>query len=151
MIVLSRIDARLLHGQVIEAWVPHLRVRRLVVADDAAAADTLAQMALRLAVPPGVALQVTPVREVDYPALAADDVRTLVLLRDVAAAVAAREAGLPDGPLNVGNVHGGPGRVGVSRSVFLDEADGAALRTLRDGGMTVELRAVPAEAPTPLP
>ncbi len=151
MIVTSRIDSRLIHGQVVEAWVPHLKVARLVVADDAAAADPLAKVAYGMALPPGVELVISPVGEVDYAGLAADAVRTLLLFRDVPAAVAAREGGLPPGPLNVGNVHAGPGRVSVSRSVFLDDGDVRALSALRAGGMDVSIQAVPAEAPQPLP
>ncbi|MEW6430175.1 MAG: PTS sugar transporter subunit IIB [Myxococcota bacterium] len=151
MIVLNRIDSRLIHGQVVEAWLPHLDVRRVVVADDATATDALAQVAFRLAVPPDVEVVTTPVAGVDYGALSGDDVRTLVLFRDVRAAVAARGAGLPDGVLNIGNLHAGPGRVEVTRSVFLDDADRQALASLAKGGMRVVVQAVPAEEPSPLP
>lgn len=151
MIVLNRIDSRLIHGQVVEAWLPHLDVRRVVVADDATATDSLAQVAFRLAVPPDVEVVTTPVVGVDYGALSGDGVRTLVLFRDVQAAVAARGAGLPDGVLNVGNLHAGPGRVEVTRSVFLDDADRQALASLAKGGMRVVVQAIPAEKPAPLP
>jgi PTS system mannose-specific IIB component len=151
VIVLNRIDSRLIHGQVVEAWLPHLDVRRVVVADDATATDALAQVAFRLAVPPDVEVVTTPVAGVDYGALSGDDVRTLVLFRDVRAAVAARGAGLPDGVLNIGNLHAGPGRVEVTRSVFLDDADRQALASLAKGGMRVVVQAVPAEEPSPLP
>lgn len=151
MIVTSRIDSRLIHGQVVEAWVPHLKVARLVVADDTAAGDPLAKVAFGLAVPPGIELVVAPVEQVDFGTLASDGVRTLVLFRDVRSAVAGRAAGLPTGALNVGNVHAGPGRVAVSRSVFLDDGDVRALAGLRDGGMAVSIQAVPTEAPQALP
>lgn len=151
VIVLNRIDSRLIHGQVVEAWLPHLDVRRVVVADDATATDSLAQVAFRLAVPPDVEVVTTPVGGVDYGALSKDQVRTLVLFRDVQAAVAARAAGLPDGVLNVGNVHSGPGREALTRSVFLDDADRQALSALKQGGMTVVVQAIPAEKPSPLP
>lgn len=151
MIVLSRVDSRLIHGQVVEAWLPHLKVRRVVVADDAVAADPLAKAAYALAVPPEVEVVLAPVAALDFGALAQDGVRTLVLFRDVPAAVAARAHGLPAGPLNLGNVHAGPGRVSVSRSVFLDDADRQALSTLAAGGMAVSIQAVPVEAPQPLP
>lgn len=151
MIVLNRIDSRLIHGQVVEAWLPHLDVRRVVVADDATAQDALAQVAFRLAVPADVEVVTTPVDGVNYRSLFDDQVRTLVLFRDVQAAVAARRAGLPDGVLNVGNLHAAPGRVEVTRSVFLDDADRAALATLKQGGMQVVVQAIPADKPSPLP
>lgn len=149
MIALSRVDSRLIHGQVIEAWLPYLKVERVVVADDAAAHDDLARAAYELAVPSEVEVVLAPVEKLDFRALAADGVRTLVLFRDVRSAVFARERGLPDGTLNLGNVHAGPGRVAVSRSVFLDDADKQALQHLVDSGMQVQVQAVPAESPQP--
>ena len=38
---LVRIDNRLIHGQVIEAWVPHVHATRIVVVDDQVASDPL--------------------------------------------------------------------------------------------------------------
>jgi PTS system mannose-specific IIB component len=151
VIVLNRIDSRLIHGQVVEAWLPHLKVKRVVVADDAVAQDSLAQVAFRLAVPPDIEVVMTPVAGVDYRGLAADETRTLVLFRDVQAAQAARSAGLPDGVLNVGNLHSGPGREALTRSVFLDQTDRDALAQLAKSGMTVVVQAIPPDKPTPLP
>jgi mannose/fructose/N-acetylgalactosamine-specific phosphotransferase system component IIB len=151
VIVLSRIDSRLIHGQVIEAWLPHLGVKRVVVADDQAALDPLAKAAYSLAIPDDVELVLAPVNSIDFGKLATDRVPTLVLFREVKAAVAAREWGLPNGMLNVGNVHSGPGRVSVSRSVFLDPNDSSALASLAQGGMTVRVQSVPSETAQPLP
>lgn len=151
MIVWSRIDSRLIHGQVIEAWLPHLGVTRVVVADDEAAVDPLARAAYGLAVPAEVELILAGPARLDFRAIAADGVPTLVLFRDVKGAVDARERGLPDGMLNVGNVHSGPGRVSVSRSVFLDENDSRALAVLAQSGMKVRVQSVPSETAQPLP
>ncbi|MBL8916928.1 MAG: PTS sugar transporter subunit IIB [Archangium sp.] len=150
MIAWNRIDSRLIHGQVIEAWLPHLGVSRVVVADDEASKDPLARAAYGLAVPPEVEVVMGSPNAIDFPALARDSVRTLILFRDVKSAVAARAHGLPNGPLNVGNVHAGPGRVSISRSVFLDESDSAALGELARSGMEVRVQAVPSEKAMPL-
>lgn len=150
MIAWSRIDSRLIHGQVIEAWLPHLSVSRVVVADDEASKDPIAQAAYGMAMPPEVEVVLAPVDALDFAALASDRVRTLVLFRDVKSAVQARKRGLPNGMLNLGNVHAGPGRVSVSRSVFLDDADAAALRELSKAGMDVQVQAVPSEKSQPL-
>lgn len=151
MIALSRVDSRLIHGQVIEAWLPHLRVARVVVADDEAARDPMAKFAYGMAVPPDVEVVLGSVDKLDFSSLARDRVATLVLFRDVKSAVAARAHGLPDGTLNLGNVHSGPGRAPVSRSVFLDESDKQALESLERGGMHVSVQAVPSDPALPLP
>jgi len=46
-----RIDNRLVHGQIIEAWLPYTGARRLLVANDALAADDLQQQIVSLAIP----------------------------------------------------------------------------------------------------
>ena len=150
MIVWSRIDSRLIHGQVIEAWLPHLGVKRVVVADDESAVDPLAKAAYGLAIPPDVDLILVSPSRADFRAFASDKVPTLVLFRDVKGAVSARERGLPDGMLNLGNVHSGPGRVSVSRSVFLDESDSRALALLAQSGMQVRVQSVPSDPAQPL-
>ncbi len=151
MIVSSRIDSRLIHGQVVEAWIPHLAVERVVVADDDAAADQLAQAAFGLAIPAGIQLVTTPVEQADFVGFANDPVRTLVLFRGVEEAEAARGHGLPAGKLTVGNVHSGPGKIAYSRSVFLDSEEANALARLEAGGMHVTLQAIPQDTATTLP
>lgn len=148
MILQSRIDSRLVHGQVIEAWLPHLNVRRLVVADDEAAGDPLARTVMGMAVPPQVHVVLERVASLDFSAYAKDSVPTLVLFRDVAAVVSARAHGLPNGLLNVGNVHAAPGKTAHSRSVFLSDEEKDALNAMRQGGMDVHLQAVPTEKAT---
>lgn len=145
MIVLTRIDNRLLHGQVLEAWVPFLKATRVVIADDVVANDALAQAALALAVPPGLGLQVTRLSETDFAQLEKTTERTLVLLRNVSDAVEAVRLGLPHGLLNLGNVHADAARKAVSRSVYLSDFEQAQLKQLAALGMQVNVQAVPAE------
>jgi len=87
-----------------------------------------------------------PLSRVDFRALSADRVATLVLVRDVGSAVAAHAAGLR-APVNLGNVHAAPGRKAVTPSLHLSDAELLQLQQLEDAGVAVEARAVPAERP----
>ncbi|WP_223638552.1 PTS sugar transporter subunit IIB [Corallococcus sp. EGB] len=151
MITLVRVDNRLIHGQVVEAWLPHLKVSRVVVADDEAASSPLIRAAMALAVQSAIEVQILPLAEVDFTALSRDGVRTLVLLRDVASVPFAFQHGLAMDQLNLGNVHFGTGRRQVSPSVFLAEGELQALQQLSAQGVRVEARAVPAEKAVDLP
>lgn len=124
-----------------------LKVSRLVVADDAAAADPLVRTAMGLALPPSVALEVAAVDAVDFPALAASADRTLVLFRDVASLLRARARGLVQGPVNLGNVHAGQGRTALSRTVYLTAEERERLQALSAEGVEVSARAVPTDPP----
>jgi PTS system mannose-specific IIB component len=150
-IALVRVDNRLVHGQVLEAWLPALDAHGILVADDEAAGNVLARSAMTLAIPPGIRFEVVRVQaagELLRPGgRGPQAARTLVLLRDVRDAVALHEGGVPLPRLNLGNVHFKTGRRQVSPSVFLDEGELAALEVLAGAGTEVEIRAVPTEAP----
>jgi N-acetylgalactosamine PTS system EIIB component len=153
VIALVRVDNRLLHGQILEAWIPRLGVTEVVVADDEVAGSELARAAMTLCVPPDLPVRVLAVRDVPWVELAADEAVVLVLLRDVAALVGARAGGLSPtlAPrVNLGNVHFGPGRRPVTPSVFLAAPELDALRDLAAAGFELEARAIPSEAPTGL-
>ncbi|HET7786047.1 MAG TPA: PTS sugar transporter subunit IIB [Myxococcales bacterium] len=153
-IALVRVDNRLVHGQVLEAWLPALDAQGILVADDEAAGNVLARSAMALAIPPGVGflvLRLEAAAELLRPGgKGPQAARTLVLLRDVRDAVLLHEGGVPIPRLNIGNVHFANGRRQVSGSVFLDEREVSELEQLARAGTEVELRAVPSEAPLQL-
>ncbi len=153
MIALVRVDNRLLHGQVLEAWIPRLGAGAVVVADDEAARSPLAQAAMSLCCPAEVPVEVLPLDRVDFAALAARPAPVLLLVRDVAGLTSAVARGLTPGlapRLNLGNIHFAAGRRPVSPSVFLAEGELAALRALAAAGFQVEARAVPTDPPAGL-
>jgi PTS system mannose-specific IIB component len=150
VIALVRVDNRLLHGQILETWIPRLGIGQVVVADDEAAASPLARAAMTLCVPPDLPTRIVAVREVPWASLAASRAPVLVLLREVASLVAARDAGLRPAlapAVNLGNVHFAPGRKPVTPSVFLSGDEVDALRGLAAEGFQIEARAIPSESP----
>lgn len=153
MISLVRVDNRLLHGQILEAWVPRLKIDQVVVSDDEAAASPLAQAAMTLCVPPELPVRIARPDAIDFAALARGAARVLVLVRDPAGLSAACAAGLtPEHArsVNLGNVHFGPGRRQVTPSVFLTGEEVELLGALAAAGFQIEARAIPAEPPAGL-
>jgi PTS system mannose-specific IIB component len=150
VIALVRVDNRLLHGQILEAWLPRLGARRVVVADDASTRSPLARQAMTLCLPPDLPALVAPVEGVDWDDLASRSEVVLVLVRDVADLARAAAHGLTPrhAPrLNVGNVHFAAGRRPVTPSVFLSDEEVDQLVRLAGQGFEVELRAIPSDAP----
>lgn len=56
-IIHTRIDDRLIHGQVASMWTNQLGATRIMVVDDKAAFDDMVKTSLKLATPYGVALR----------------------------------------------------------------------------------------------
>lgn len=145
MISLVRVDNRLIHGQVVEAWLPQLKVSRVAVADDEAARSPLIRAAMGLAVQSSIDVLIQPQSDVPYGQISSDEKKTLVLFRDVAGAVAAHAHGLTMDHLNLGNVHFATGRKQLSPSVFLSKAELEQLEELAKDGVEVEARGVPSD------
>ncbi|MPW25623.1 PTS mannose/fructose/sorbose transporter subunit IIB [Alkalibaculum sp. M08DMB] len=57
-IVLTRIDDRLIHGQVVTAWVKHTKGNRIIIVDDQLSTDSFMQQVLHMAAPTGIKVEV---------------------------------------------------------------------------------------------
>ena len=63
MIVLTRVDHRLLHGQVAFSWTSHLSADCILIANDEVAGDETKKTIIRLAKPSGVKLVIKSVAD----------------------------------------------------------------------------------------
>ena len=61
MLTLVRIDDRLIHGQVVEGWLPVLKAQRIVVVCDQAASDETTRALMELSVPQAIRLDILTV------------------------------------------------------------------------------------------
>jgi mannose/fructose/N-acetylgalactosamine-specific phosphotransferase system component IIB len=144
-VTLVRIDDRLIHGQVVEGWIPHLKVDLVIVASDAAAGDEIQTALMKMALPSTIGLLVLPVSEaaevLSSKKLASR--ATLVLVPGPAEALELIEKGAPVTRINVGGLHYTVGKVQLGRALFLDEKDRLALRALTAKGVKLEGRSLP--------
>ncbi len=146
-VTLLRVDDRLIHGQVVEGWVPFLKVDLVIVVSDTAASDEIQTALMKMALPSSVGLLVLPVAEAAA-ALNSPQMSTrkaLVLVPGPSEALALIERGLVVKRINVGGLHYTVGKVQLGRALFLDEKDRLALRALAAHGVRLEGRALPGD------
>lgn len=62
-IVLARIDDRLIHGQVMTAWLQFTGGNHIVIVDDATARDEFTKSIMSMAVPNGIKLSILGVAD----------------------------------------------------------------------------------------
>jgi len=146
-IVLVRVDDRLIHGQILEAWVPFLKAACIIVANDGVAADLFRETVMRMAVPSETEVIIRSISEFsgNYPYAPGRGKRTLVLFSSIADAVRAYETGFRFSKLNIGNVYSENGEVICLPSVMLGSQDMDHLETLIREDVIIELRRVPKE------
>ncbi len=155
-IALVRVDNRLIHGQILEAWVPYINAACIVVVDDEVAGDFFRETVIRMAVPREVEVIISSVEEFvrHYTYCTGQGKKAIVLFSSIADAFKAFHLGFKFEKLNLGNVHhiqniqNEQGRGFCSSCVFLNDSDIQNIISLMDsGGVHVELRRIPLEDP----
>ncbi len=143
-----RIDNRLVHGQVIETWVPYCRARILVVANDELKNDELRQEIIKLAIPSSLRVifcEIRSVREEIKKLLTGGDPPSsiFILFASCQDAKAAYASGLSFPILNIGNLHYSPGKLQICDHIFLSSEDIDCIRFFREEGISIDFRCVP--------
>lgn len=147
-IALARIDDRLIHGQVVMGWIPHLDVKVVVVVSAAAVADPTHTALMQMAMPEEVELQVLDVAGAARKLRSQEDRRRVLVLAPGPQEIKQLlDLGVELRCVNVGGLHYTAGRVQLGKAIFLSPEDKTALREISKKGVTLEGRALPSDAP----
>ncbi len=151
-VVLARIDNRLIHGQVLEAWVPHIRADCIVVANDRVAAEPLRRTMMAAAVPRNIQVVIGSVAELreQFSNGRFAQCRVLLLFETSEDALRAHQLGFPFDTLNLGNMHAGEGKLRCSCTIALDAQDiGNLDRLEKEEGVRIVSQCVPGDRVRP--
>ena len=146
-IVLARIDSRLVHGQVLEAWVPYVNADCIVVANDEVAGASFQCMVMQAAIPSSIKLIIGTLEDAASILRSADLLKKRVLLLFTSSedALKARELGVSYAKLNLGNMHSSAGKNRYTCTIALDQHDIEKLQKVEDQGVTIVSQCVPAD------
>ncbi len=131
-ILLTRIDNRLVHGQVGVSWVSSIGANLLVVVDDKAAEDPLQQQLMKLtADSSGVGIRFFSIQKtIDVIHKASDKQKIFIVCKTPDVVKKLIDGGVPLKLINVGNMHYSDGKKQLSEKVFVDEKDYEVLEEL---------------------
>ena len=146
-IVLTRIDNRLIHGQVATAWTQYSGANLLLVPNDDVSTNPTRQNLMNLAAPKGVQTRFFSIQKtIDIIHKAADRQLIAIIAETPQDVVRLVEGGVPIKKVNIGNMHMAEGKRQVSKAVCVDENDVKAFRRLQELGVDLEIRRVPSES-----
>lgn len=150
MIVLARVDSRLIHGQVLEGWIPFTKTTMVIVADNRVAANPLQKRLMSMAIPSEIKLKVESIDEAvaDIKNEGSVSERVMIIFSSPHDAVEACHKGMGCTSINLGNVNYVKGRRQVTPSIALDDHDVEDLRELIREGVRIDVRGVPQEKPS---
>lgn len=148
-IALVRVDNRLVHGQILEAWVPFLQASCIVVVDDQVASDYYCESVIRMAVPREVEVVICGMREFaeSHSFHQGSGQKTIVLFSKISDALTVYRLGYRFERLNIGNVYNENCQLCCTPSVLLSDVDLCDISALHGEGVKIELRRVPREKP----
>jgi D-glucosaminate-specific PTS system IIB component len=145
-IKLTRVDFRLIHGQVITKWCNQVSANRIVIIDDALYNDSFMRSIYEMAAP-NIAVEVYTVEKA-VQLWKENEMGTgnlLVLFKDVNTPLRAFQQGFPIRELQLGGLGGGPGKVNVFSAISLSAQEVEDLKQMAEGGAKIVIHVVPEE------
>lgn len=143
-ILLTRIDNRLIHGQVATQWNSTLGANLILVANDDVAGNKMRQNLMNMAAPTGVATRFFSLQKtIDVIHKASPKQHIFLVAENPSDVLTLVKGGVPIRKVNIGNMHMSEGKRQVATSVAVDDADVAAFKELQDLGVELEIRRVP--------
>lgn len=151
-IKMTRVDARLVHGQIAARWTKWLGLNQIVIVSNETADDNFVSDILMMACPIGVDMQILHVDEAIEPWKASHfgDGNVLLLFKDIATAYECFNKGIDYTELNIGQVPGGKNRIQAVGTVSLSMEELEQLEDLQAKGVRVYFQPLPDEAQVPL-
>lgn len=143
---MARVDNRLVHGQVVAAWIGEVRANLIVVANDVASTDEVRQKLMTMAAN-GTALRFFSIQKtIDVIAKASPKQQIMLVVETPQDALRLVEGGVGISKLNIGNMHMSDGKRQVHPGMAIDDADVVALSRLVELGVSVSVQRIPGES-----
>lgn len=143
-IVLTRIDDRLLHGQVIVSWIPFLNIDEIVIVDDEYASDEFMASLIKDAAPEYIAVHVLSVeKSAEY--LKSEDygTRVLVLSRYIENIEKLIELNTKISKVNIGGLGFCDGRKKYLNAIHMSDLELNILKNISKKEILVEVQMLP--------
>lgn len=146
-IILTRIDNRLIHGQVATQWTNVIGANLILVANDEVSTNKMRQGLMDMAAPNGVDTRYFSIaKTIEVIHKAADRQKIFIVCETPTDVLKLVEGGVPIKKVNIGNMHMAEGKRQVATVVCVDDKDVEAFKKLQNLGVELEIRKVPSEA-----
>ena len=146
-ILLTRIDNRLVHGQVGVTWTSTIGANLLVVVDDVVANDDIQQKLMGITAETyGFGIRFFTIEKtINVIGKAAPHQKIFLICRKLV------EGGIDLKDINVRNMHFSEGKKQISSKVYVDDQDLADLRFIKQRGVNVFIHDVPGDQKEQIP
>lgn len=143
--VIIRVDDRLIHGQVVENWIPTFSITDVIVVNDDISSDELRKNIMRFSVPDDINIYFMKVE--DLKGITFENTKNyLILFENLHDVYKAIENGFKIEELNIGGIHHAKGRnFSFGKVMFLSEEEKELLKKINSYGINVYFQPIPQE------
>jgi len=148
-IAFTRIDDRLIHGQVMTAWVHETKANEIVIIDNEVAQDDFLKMIMTSSAPTGIkVLIVTEEEAIDYLTQEPDENQLIVLAKNPLVIQRIMHGGVKIEKLNVGGMGARKDRTQLYRNISVSDEERACFKQIMSEGTAVYVQVIPEEKRT---
>ncbi len=143
-IVLTRIDDRLIHGQVMTSWLNYTSATKIMVVDDKSAADPFLKTVLKNAVPKNVGLGVFTAEKAAARLLKGfpDTDRVIILVKYPATICKMMDFGVKFEKINIGGMGAASNREKFYKNISASEEEKEMIKKIIRSGCKVEIQII---------
>lgn len=150
-ILLSRVDNRLVHGQVGMTWANTLGANLIVVANDDVSKDSVQQNLMEMVISDAIGIRFFSLEKTArIISKAAPRQKILLVIRTPQDALELVKNGVPIKKLNIGNMHFSEGKEHITTNISVSKDDIQTFKELNKLGIKLEIQNVPNEHATDL-
>lgn len=149
-VTLARIDDRLIHGQIVHAWIEYSKAKYLIVADDLVMKDKTQQLMLRLAAPKTIKLEMLALENTVSFIKEHENEPIFLIVRNPENMLKLLEFGLNISEINLGNISmtkSQTGRKMLLKNIHVEQNDVDCLKGIASKGVNIYIKLVPDERP----
>lgn len=152
-ILLTRIDNRLVHGQVGVTWTSAIGANLLVVVDDDVAQDEIQQKLMGITAETyGFGIRFFSIEKtINIIGKAAPHQKIFLICRTPQTVRKLIEGGISLKDVNVGNMHFSEGKKQISSKVYVNEQDLQDLQFIKTNGVNIFIQDVPGDQKEQIP
>ena len=142
MICFTRIDNRLIHGQIVQGWLPQMKADKVVVISKQSSENILMSKMMRMALPEKYELDITDSSKVKE-SIKDETKKIFLLIEDVKQLFEVAAQGVILQTVNIGNTKYEEGKKEFATGVYFNEDDLKMLSELKKQNIVFSIKALP--------
>ncbi|GLL51771.1 MAG: PTS sugar transporter subunit IIB [Tetragenococcus koreensis] len=144
-IAITRIDERLIHGQVAYSWSVEYQVDEIVVVDDEIVHDDMQKMLLEMAVPKGNSLQILSVEQAADYLKGSEHKKVFLVVKTPQIILDLVKKGVHFDSINIGGMYYKEGKEQITKTVYVDNNEKQIFKELASEGILLDVRTAPGD------